>query len=126
MDGWRFNVFAAPTWVVSPHLSLTAGYRVHRLWFPDRDQRVDADEANIRVSGAVNSNFSAEAFFQYSMAADRMAANVRLRYRFAEGRDLYLVMDEVRDVASPLAPDLIPLGRSDRRLLLKYGHTFRW
>ena len=126
MDGWRFNVFAAPTWVVSPHLSLTAGYRVHRLWFPDRDQRVDADEANVRISSAVNANFSAEAFFQYSMAADRIAANVRLRYRFAEGRDLYLVMDEVRDVASPLDPSLVPLGRSDRRLLLKYGHTFRW
>ncbi len=43
-----------------------------------------------------------------------------------EDRDLYLVVDEVRDVASPLASDLIPLGRADRRLLLKYGHTFRW
>ncbi|NNM33502.1 MAG: carbohydrate binding family 9 domain-containing protein [Gemmatimonadetes bacterium] len=126
MDGWRFNVWAAPTWVVSPHLALTGGYRVHRLWFPDRDQRVDADEATFRVSGALNASFSAEAFFQYSMAADRMAANVRLRYRFAEGRDLYLVVDEVRDVASHLDPELVPLGRSDRRLLLKYGHTFRW
>ncbi|MDH3223702.1 MAG: hypothetical protein OEO23_08295, partial [Gemmatimonadota bacterium] len=126
MDGWRLNVFAAPTWVVSPHVTLTAGYRVHRLWFPDRDQRVDVDEASLRVSSALNAHLSAEAFVQYSMAADRLAANVRLRYRFSEGRDLYLVLDEVRDVASPLDADLIPLGRADRRLLLKYGHTFRW
>ena len=102
MDGWRLNVRMAPTWTVSKHLSVTAAYDYHRLWFSDRDQRVDADQASLRLAGALNAHLSAETFLQYSMAADRMAANVRLRYRFSEGRDLYVVLDGARDIALPL------------------------
>jgi hypothetical protein len=48
-----------------------------------------------------------------------------LRYRFAEGRDLFLVLDEVRDVAASAGDRFDIMGRSDRRLLIKYAHTFR-
>jgi hypothetical protein len=125
MDGWRLNIEAGPTWVVSKHLSATATYRVHRLWFPTRDQRLDVDEASLRLAAALDAKLSAEAFIQYSMAADRAAANFRLRYRFAEGRDLFLVLDEVRDVAASAGDRFDIMGRSDRRLLIKYAHTFR-
>lgn len=125
MDGWRFHVRMAPTWVASRHLSLTAAYSVHRLWFPSRDQRVDADEATLRLTAAVNARLSADTFVQYSMAAERVAANFRVRYRFSEGRDLYLVLDGARDIVDTLEEDLRVLGRSDRRLLVKYAHTFR-
>jgi hypothetical protein len=48
---------------------------------------------------------------------------VRLRYHFSEGRDLYLVYDEVRDVGV-LEPEVAPFGRTDRRLTIKYAYTF--
>lgn len=125
MDGWRVNFEVAPTWVVSRHLSATASYFVRRIWFPKRDQRVDADEASLRLAGAVNARLSVEAFLQYSMAARRVAVNGRLRYRFREGQDLWLVMDELRDVGDRPGLDLGVLGRSDRRFLIKYTHAFR-
>jgi len=43
---------------------------------------------------------------------------------FAEGRDLYLVLDEARDLENRFGVDGALLGRTDRRLLLKYSWAF--
>lgn len=124
-DGWRARVAAEPWWRISHHVTVGGMLSMNRLWFPGRGQRVVADQASLRLSMALDTRLSAEAFVQYSAASDAVATNLRLRYRFAEGRDLYLVMDEARDLTDRfgLASDV--LGRTDRRLLLKYSHTLR-
>lgn len=123
LDGWRGMVRLGPSWIVSPHLSLRTEVELHRIWLPDRRQRFEADVARLRVRGALDTHLSAETFLQYNRAAERTSGNVRLRYHFSEGRDLYLVYDEVRDLGT-LEPELAPFGRSDRRLTLKYAYTF--
>ena len=124
-DGWRANVVLEPWWRINRHLTLGGMLSLNRLWFPDRDQTVNADQVRFRVSAALDTHLSAEAFVQYSAAARVVSTNVRIRYRFAEGRDLYLVLDEGRDLEDRHGLDSAILGRTDRRLLLKYSWAFR-
>ena len=51
--------------------------------------------------------------------------NVRFRYNFAEGRDLWLVLNEglVTDRLPDPASPRLPLSMS-RTLILKYTHTW--
>jgi len=123
LDGWRGRFTLAPAWVVSSHLTVSPEYTLNRLWFPERDQRFDADLARLRLQASLNTRLFVDTFLQYNMAANRFAANLRLRCRFSEGRDLYLVYDETRDFGW-LSESLIAAGKSDRRILLKYEHTF--
>jgi hypothetical protein len=79
---------------------------------------------SLRIRTALNAKLSAEAFVQYSRAGNAMATNVRVRYRFAEGRDLFIVLNEARDLDDRFGLDSAILGRSDQRLLIKYSHAF--
>lgn len=124
-DGWRARLTVEPWWRLSSHVTVGGLFSLNRLWFPSRDQRVVADQANVRLSVALDTHLSADAFLQYSAASDALAANLRIRYRFSEGRDLFLVMDEARDLVDRYGLDSAVLGRADRRLLLKYSHTLR-
>lgn len=123
-DGYRFNLLVEPQVSLSRHLSVGAAYDIHRLWFPDRDQRVKADLARLRVRAALDSRLSAEAFLQYSAVTDALSTNFRVRYRFAEGRDLFIVVDEARDFTDRFGLQSV-LGPTDRRLLVKYSWTFQ-
>ena len=121
-DGWRANVWLAPRWNVSRHLGLTAQYQLDRIRFPDRDQGFDAHIVRMWTEVAVNTKLSVNAFWQFSSVADFAAANVRVRYNFREGNDLWLVYNEGlnldRDRLDPMLP------RTDNRtLLLKYTYT---
>jgi len=124
-DGWRTNVTVDPWWRLNRHLTVGGTVSFNRLWFPDRGQRVNADQVRLRVSAALDTRLSAEAFVQYSAAAGVVSSNMRIRYRFGEGRDLYLVLDEGRDLEDRYGLDSAILGRTDRRLLIKYTYTFR-
>jgi hypothetical protein len=124
LDGWRGRLSLRPAWVVSSHLTLNLQYDLNRLWFPRRAQSYDADIGRLRVQAALDTHLSLDAFLQYNMAADRLATNLRVRYRLAEGRDLFLVYNAARDLC-PAIGDLAVVGRSDQRLLVKYEHTFQ-
>lgn len=124
-DGWRLRFDLWSQLTLSRHLTVSARYDLHRLWFPQRDQRVNADLAVVRLQAALDAKLSAELFVQRSAASRAVSVNGRLRYRFAEGRDLFLVVDEARDLDDRFGVDSAVLGRTDRRLLLKYAWAFR-
>ena len=123
-DGRRAQVLLTPTWNVSPHLELGADYQLSLLRFSERDQHADIHVARVRARTALNARTSGNAFVQYNSTTDRLDFNVRLRYQFAEGTDLWLVYNEGLDtdradqigMRSPLS-----LARA---LILKYTHTF--
>ncbi len=122
-DGWSARLRLTPTWAVSRHLSLSADVTRQRVWFPDRDQSFDPDIYRFRVRAARDTKLSGEVFVQYSRLAERATANFRVRYRFAEGQELFVVYDHLRDDREPaFLPDL---GQTDQRLLIKYVHTLR-
>ena len=124
-DGTRVQVIGRPTWNVSPNLELGADYQWTRLRFSERDQGTDIHLLRARIRTALNSRASGNAFVQYNSTTDRFDVNVRLRYNFAEGQDLWLVLNEglttdrLPDAAEPLLPRSL-----SRTLILKYTHTW--
>jgi hypothetical protein len=124
-DGTRVQVVAGPTWNASRYLELGADYQWTRLRFGSRGQATDLHLARVRVRTALDSRASGNAFVQYNSTTDRLDFNVRLRYNFSEGRDLWIVYDEglVTDRASGPGEALLPRSMS-RALVVKYTHTF--
>ena len=123
-DGWRWRAEASPTWNPSRHLELGGTYQANLVRFPDRDQRFVAHVARTRVRVALNKRISTNAFLQYNSAADLATADVRFRYNFGQGNDLWIVYNEGfnldRDRRAP------PLPRTDARsVLLKLNYTFK-
>jgi hypothetical protein len=122
-DGYTAWLQLQPSWAISPHLTVGGDFRKQHVWFPDRAQSFDPDIYRFRVQAALDRKLSAQAFLQYSRLSDRITANARLRYRFAEGRDLYIVYDQIRDWEHE-PTGLEGLGLTDQRLLIKYVYTF--
>ena len=122
-DGTRVRLSLGPVWVVSKYLELEAGYEVNRLDFADRGVATTAQLASLRVKTALNPKVSMSTFGQYNGATDQTSLNIRFRYHFREGTDLWIVYNEgfnnVRDAG--LGPRR-PLS-SGRALLVKYSHT---
>ena len=124
-DGTRVQVVVGPTWNVSPHLELGANYQYSRIRFDDRDTGADIHVGRLRIRTALNSQASGNAFLQYNSTTDRLDLNIRLRYNFAEGTDLWLVFDEGLDVERSLEPGSVsrPPWSRGRSFVVKYTHA---
>ncbi len=125
-DGRQEFVDFTPTWSISPHFTLGGEYQFNRIDFASRGQHLNADVARLRLTVEWNTKLSAETFVQYNNAGRLGVGNVRIRYQFAEGNDLYLVYnDQVnadRERLLPQSPEL-PLSQA-RTFLVKYTYTF--
>jgi hypothetical protein len=125
-DGRRTQLIIDPTWNVSPHLELGAGYQITRLRFASRNQSADIHLLRLRIRTALDARASGNAFIQYNSTTDRVDFNVRLRYNVTEGTDLWIVYNEGLDTdrtAGTIEVPQSPLSLS-RALIVKYTHTF--
>jgi hypothetical protein len=131
-DGRRAQVILTPTWNLSRHLELGASYQLTLLDFPSRGERDAIQVARLSIRAALDARASANAFVQYNSTTDRVDVNVRLRYNFSEGTDLWLVYDEGlltdRSVMDPAQEE--PLGprpplSTGRALIVKCTYTFQ-
>jgi hypothetical protein len=70
-------------------------------------------------------DLDAAGWFQYNSTTNRLDFNVRLRYAFAEGTDLWLAYNEgLATDRTPGDVGVIPRLSLSRALSLKYTHTF--
>ena len=122
-DGWRVNFSLTPIWNVSRNLELGADYQIAWATFPDRNQAFTVHVPRIRIQAALDTKLSASAFVQYNSAADLVTPNVRIRYNFREGNDLWLVYNEGMNTDRDVADPRLPLTDT-RTVLLKYTYTF--
>jgi hypothetical protein len=122
-DGRRTQVIVSPTWNVSRHLELAGSYQLTALRFPVRGQAVDVHLASVRIGAALDARFSGTTLVQYNSTTDRLDFNLRFRYAFREGTDLWFVYNEGLDTSG--RPDAIDMPRSQARaFLVKYTRTF--
>ena len=121
-DGWRWQTEVSPTWNPSRHLELGGTYQANLVRFPDRDQRFVAHVARARVRVALNKQVSTNAFLQYNSAANLTTADVRFRYNFGEGKDLWIVYNEGFNLARDRRTPLLPLTDA-RSIILKFNYT---
>ena len=115
-DGKQVRFTISPEWNPNESLELSAEYELRRIEFDDRDQSLDADIFRLRVRTALDVHLSASAFVQYSQTSDRVVGNLRVRYHFSEGTDLYVVYRNVLNTDLERDP-LLTLPRSDSQNL---------
>jgi hypothetical protein len=122
-DGWQVTAEVSPIWYVSPHLELSGSYRFNRIRFPDRAQRFEAHLARLRIGTALNTKVSTNAFIQFNSATHTVSANVRFRYNFREGNDLWVVYNEGMNTDRHRLTPPLPFTLT-RTILVKYTYTF--
>ncbi|MFN1833626.1 DUF5916 domain-containing protein [Balneola sp. MJW-20] len=129
-DGNIYGFNVSPRLFLSRKLELGGSYRFTHLEFPNDLQRFSNDFSThlgqFRGQYAFNRKASINLFLQFSNVSDQIGTNLRFRYMFREGQDLWLVINEQyyadREALSPNLPRLPSL--QSRSILLKYTHTF--
>jgi hypothetical protein len=122
-DGWQATAELTPIWYLSPHLELSASYQFTRIRFPARDQAVDLHLARLHVGTALNTKVSTNAFLQFNSATHAVTANVRFRYNFREGNDLWIVYNADVNTDRYRQTPTLPLTNTGTALV-KYTYTF--
>ena len=126
--GSRLSLAVAPTWTVSRYLEVEAGYEVNRIRFPTVDAHRSVSTttrlALLKLNTALNPRVSMSTFGQYNSATAQTSVNVRFRYHFREGTDLWIVYNEGLynerdDGPGPRRP--LSAGRA---VMVKYSHAF--
>ncbi|NNF05011.1 MAG: carbohydrate binding family 9 domain-containing protein [Rhodothermales bacterium] len=122
-DGWRIEAGLDPTWSVSRFIELAGSYEYTRIGFPDRDQSANIHLLGVRSRIALNTQVSLSTFVQYNTAAEVAIANLRFRYNFGEGNDLWVVYNDNLNTHRERFDPVLPVSQS-RTLLFKYTYTF--
>ena len=121
-DGWLHTLALSPSWYVSKHLQLSLQYSYNYGEFSDRDEHLNFHVARLSVGTALDRKVSTNALVQYNSAADLFTANVRFRYNFREGQDLWVVLNSGlntnRNDYLPVLPSI-----NSQSILVKYIHT---
>ena len=122
-DGHQFTAGISPTATISPNLELSGDYQVNRIWFPSRSQSLAADIARLRAQVALNTKLSASGFVQYNRSADAVVSNVRLRFHMNEGRDLFVVYNDLLNTERDRMTPELPVSQA-RTILVKLAYAF--
>lgn len=122
-DGSRFSLSAQPTWNVSRYLELGGELEASYLNFPERNQEMEAYVARFRSLFSLNQHLSVQTLIQYDNINRNFLSNLRFRYNFREGNDLWIVYNENLNTdihhVSPALPRL-----DSRTVMIKYTYTF--
>lgn len=129
-DGTRTQFTLEPRIIANIHFEFGGSYTLTNLSFPNLPGRSVTDFTahlgQIRAQYALNKRLSTSAFVQYSNVDELIGANIRFRYNFSEGRDIWIVINEqantYRNQINRGLPDLPHL--QSRSILIKYNHTF--
>lgn len=122
-DGTRYDVGIRPSWTPSQHFQVSGSYSLNRVRFADRDEGFDAHLVGLQTQVALNTHLSANAFMQYNSAFHIVTGNVRVRYNFREGSDLWIVYNEGLNTNRERLVPVLPIS-NERTILLKYTYTF--
>ena len=117
-DGSNTTLGFSPIWYASPHLELSGSYTFSRIRFKDRGESLGVHLARIRVGSALNTKLSTNAFVQFNSVQEVFSANIRFRYNFREGNDLWIVFN-TSQVSMELTPHIV----DSQTVLVKYTYT---
>jgi uncharacterized protein DUF5916/cellulose/xylan binding protein with CBM9 domain len=122
-DGWLNSATVSPTWYLSKHFQLSLAYAFNRAKFDDRNAVFNSHITRLSIGTALNRKVSTNALVQFNSAVDLFSANVRFRYNFREGQDLWLVFNTGLNTNRPNLQPMLPV-LDTQSVLVKYIHTF--
>ena len=112
-----------PVWNISRHFEIEAAYEFNQIEFSGRNQLLKAHLGRVNLTVALNNHFSTMALVQLNSLDKRWGANVKFRYNFREGQDLYLVYNQVKRSAIRTLEETQQFPDA-QAITLKYTHTF--
>jgi len=115
-SGDKTEIRVAVGWRPGPRVNLRLGWTRNDVVLPEG--AFVTDLGSLRADFDFTTEMSIRSLFQYNSQSDQVFANVRFRYIYVPGSDLYVVYNE-RRVAE--RSDLI-----DRALIIKATHMFRF
>lgn len=123
-DGNKITINIRPTWNVTDRLEFGSRYTLNEIRFPGRDQSFTSHVFQLRSLYSLNTHFSVQKFLQFNSTRKVILSNVRLRYNFAEGNDLWLVYNDGFNTNRGRFEPQLPLSNV-RTVMLKYTYTFK-
>jgi len=122
-DGWLNSLTLKPSWYLSKYFQLNLEYSYNHARFGERNDLFIAHIPRLSIGTALNREFSTNALIQYNSAVDLFSANIRFRYNFREGQDLWVVFNTGLNTNTtgtiPKHPTV-----DTQSVLIKYIHTF--
>ncbi len=110
-------------WYFSKYINFNTNYTYNRITFPDRVQTFRSHLAGIRTEFTMNTSLSLNSFIQYNSVLDKFVSNVRFRYNFSEGNDLYIVYNETLNTERRKAIPGLPYS-DNCAIVMKFTKTF--
>ncbi len=110
---WSGRLEVIPRFIVEPTISLN--------WISLPEGRYDTRLLASRLNLNLSPRSFLAAFLQYNSAADSFSTNVRFRWEYEPGSDLYLVYNSIRDTLTPGYPDL-----DTQSFIVKFTRLFRF
>lgn len=104
---------------VTPSLSIEPGLSFNRISLPEG--RFTTQLVTNRTTYTVNPRMFVSALLQYNSSNNSVAANVRLRWEYQGGSELFVVYNEQRDTLTPRFP-----GLANRSVIIKINRLFRF
>ncbi|HEU4689328.1 MAG TPA: DUF5916 domain-containing protein [Vicinamibacterales bacterium] len=104
---------------VTPQLSLEPTYLGN--WVDVVEGKSTTHLIGSRLTYTVTPEMFVSALVQYNTGIDAVSANVRLRWEYRPGSELFLVLNEQRDTLSPRFPDLV-----NRSFIVKVNRLVRF
>jgi len=119
--GNRISAGVTPGFTISKYLTLSGFYQYNYIDFAN--STLQAHVARLKVATSLDVHLSVNAFVQVNSLSNVSAANVRVRYNWKDGNDLYIVFNETlnNDGKSDV---MIPYS-DYRAFIVKYIYTFQ-
>ena len=74
-----------------------------------------------RVTYTMTPLMFTSALVQYNSSIDSISANIRFRWEYRPGSELFIVLNEERDTATPRFPEFV-----NRALIVKFNRLLRF
>jgi hypothetical protein len=104
---------------LTPQLSIEPTYVGNRVELAEGDSTTHL--AGSRVTYTATPTMFVSALVQYNTGVSSVSANVRLRWEYQPGSELFVVLNEQRDTLSPRFPDLL-----NRAVIVKINRLVRF
>ena len=104
---------------VTPQLSVEPGLSFNRIVLPEG--RFTTQLVTARTTYTVTPLLFVSALLQYNSSNNSLGANVRFRWEYQPGSELFVVYNEQRDTLTPRFPEL-----ENRAFIIKINRLFRF
>lgn len=120
-DGTGTTWSTSLQWKANRHLTLFQDYETAWISFSGGSFRTHVVQA--RINYALNTNFFTNSLIQYDNESEELGINLRMNYQFREGRELFLVYNEILDEAENRLSRVLDQSKS-RSIILKFNYLF--